>query len=93
MEGYQTFDAIGAVVVGGVIIVSVNIRYRQKTYIEKKDLILKAGWLAGLALFLIYMGLILSGALVTPFLIPTFPEPNSSPDWRPKPWAPMAIYS
>lgn len=63
LEGYQTFDAIGAVVVGGVIIVSINITYKKKTYAEKKTLIRKAGWLAGLALFMIYMGLILSGAL------------------------------
>ncbi len=63
LEGYQTFDAIGAVVVGGVIIVSINIRHKEKSYAEKKTLIRKAGWLAGLALFLIYMGLILSGAL------------------------------
>ncbi|ASV30107.1 branched-chain amino acid transport system II carrier protein [Maribacter cobaltidurans] len=63
LEGYQTFDAIGAVVVGGVIIVSINIRHKKKIYAEKKTLIRKAGWLAGLALFLIYMGLILSGAL------------------------------
>ncbi|RRQ49945.1 branched-chain amino acid transport system II carrier protein [Maribacter algicola] len=63
LEGYQTFDAIGAVVVGGVIIVSINIRHTKRSYAEKKTLIRKAGWLAGLALFLIYMGLILSGAL------------------------------
>ncbi len=63
LEGYQTFDAIGAVVVGGVIIVSINIRHKKRSYAEKKTLIRKAGWLAGLALFLIYMGLILSGAL------------------------------
>lgn len=63
LEGYQTFDAIGAVVVGGVIIVSINITHKKKTYTEKKTLIRKAGWLAGLALFMIYMGLILSGAL------------------------------
>ncbi|PIB28651.1 branched-chain amino acid transport system II carrier protein [Maribacter sp. 4G9] len=63
LEGYQTFDAIGAVVVGGVIIVSINIRHKTKSYAEKKILIRQAGWLAGLALFLIYMGLILSGAL------------------------------
>ncbi|MGB3152451.1 MAG: branched-chain amino acid transport system II carrier protein [Maribacter sp.] len=64
LEGYQTFDAIGAVVVGGVIIVSINIKHKEGSYEDKKALIRKAGWLAGLGLFLIYAGLILSGALV-----------------------------
>lgn len=64
LEGYQTFDAIGAVVVGGVIIVSINIKHKESSYADKKALIRKAGWLAGLGLFLIYAGLILSGALV-----------------------------
>ena len=64
LEGYQTFDAIGAVVVGGVIIVSINLKHTDAPYRAKKSLIRKAGWIAGLALFLVYMGLILSGALV-----------------------------
>ncbi len=64
LEGYQTFDAIGAVVVGGVIIISINLENAQASYTEKKALIRKAGWLAGLGLFLIYAGLILSGAMV-----------------------------
>ena len=63
LGGYQTFDAIGAVVVGGVIIISINIKHKTASYTDKKSLIRNAGWLAGLALFLIYMGLILSGAL------------------------------
>ncbi|WP_036151112.1 branched-chain amino acid transport system II carrier protein [Maribacter forsetii] len=64
LEGYQTFDAIGAVVVGGVIIISINLKYVNASYEDKKTLIRKAAWFAGLALFLIYMGLILSGSLV-----------------------------
>lgn len=63
-EGYQTFDAIGAVVVGGVIIISINLRKEETTYEEKKGLIRRAGWWAGLGLFLIYGGLILTGALM-----------------------------
>ncbi|WP_299318708.1 branched-chain amino acid transport system II carrier protein [uncultured Maribacter sp.] len=63
LEGYQTFDAIGAVVVGGVIIISINLKYVNASYDDKKTLIRNAAWFAGLALFLIYMGLILSGAL------------------------------
>lgn len=63
LEGYQTFDAIGAVVVGGVIIISINIKDKKASYEQKRGLIRKAGWLAGLGLFLIYTGLILTGAL------------------------------
>lgn len=64
LEGYQTFDAIGAVVVGGVIIISINLKKKNANYVEKKTLIRNAGWLAGLALLLIYAGLILTGALL-----------------------------
>lgn len=63
LEGYQTFDAIGAVVVGSVIIISINLKKTSATYEEKKSMISRAGWLAGLGLFLIYTGLILTGAL------------------------------
>lgn len=61
LEGYQTFDAIGAVVVGGVLIVSLNLR-GHNSFEEKKELIAKAGWIAGIGLFIIYGGLIASGA-------------------------------
>lgn len=64
LEGYQTFDAIGAVVVGGVIIISINLRKKDASYEEKRTLIRRAGWLAGLGLFLIYAGLIFTGALI-----------------------------
>ncbi|PRX57037.1 branched-chain amino acid transport system II carrier protein [Flagellimonas meridianipacifica] len=63
LEGYQTFDAIGAVVVGGVIIISINLKHKQADYEAKKRLIAKAGILAGLGLFLIYAGLMFTGAL------------------------------
>ncbi|MEM0932580.1 MAG: branched-chain amino acid transport system II carrier protein, partial [Bacteroidota bacterium] len=63
LEGYQTFDAIGAVVVGGVIIISINLRYRNADYVTKKRLIARAGALAGLGLFLVYTGLMFTGAL------------------------------
>jgi len=64
LEGYQTFDAIGAVVVGAVIIISVNLKNKNATYEERRSLIAKAGWIAGLGLFLIYSGLIITGALM-----------------------------
>jgi len=64
LEGYQTFDAIGAVVVGGVIIISINHKKEEGSYEAKKALIAKGGLLAGLGLFLIYGGLIIAGALM-----------------------------
>ncbi|WP_435624142.1 branched-chain amino acid transport system II carrier protein [Flagellimonas sp.] len=63
LEGYQTFDAIGAVVVGGVIIISINLKHKEADYEAKKKLIAWAGILAGLGLFLIYAGLMFTGAL------------------------------
>ncbi len=62
LEGYQTFDAVGAVVVGGVIIISINLK-GYTDYKEKKKLISKAGIFAGIGLFVIYTGLIVTGAL------------------------------
>ena len=62
LEGYQTFDAIGGVVVGAVIIISLNYN-KDTTFQEKKELITKAGIIAGTGLLLIYGGLILSGHL------------------------------
>jgi LIVCS family branched-chain amino acid:cation transporter len=63
VEGYQTFDARGADVVGGVILVSINLKHGEGNYLTKKKLIARAAWISGLALFLIYTGLILTGAL------------------------------
>lgn len=62
LEGYQTFDAIGAVVVGGVIIISIQLKDKRESFADKKKLIARAGWMAGTALFLVYAGLIVSGS-------------------------------
>jgi LIVCS family branched-chain amino acid:cation transporter len=62
LEGYQTFDAIAGVVVGAVIIISLNYS-SLTTFDAKRKLIRKAGIIAGTGLLLIYGGLILSGAL------------------------------
>lgn len=61
LEGYQTFDAIGAVLIGGVIIISLNLK-GHRSFEVKKELILKAGIIAGIGLFLVYTGLITVGA-------------------------------
>ncbi|EDP72687.1 hypothetical protein FBALC1_16337 [Flavobacteriales bacterium ALC-1] len=63
LEGYQTFDAIGAVVVGAVIIVSLNFKNMKVSQFEsKRKLIRQSGFIAGTGLFVIYAGLIAVGA-------------------------------
>lgn len=62
LEGYQTFDAIAGVVVGAVIIISLDYS-NHNSFSERRRLIRKAGLIAGIGLLLIYGGLILSGAL------------------------------
>ncbi|WP_298315015.1 branched-chain amino acid transport system II carrier protein [uncultured Aquimarina sp.] len=62
LEGYQTFDAIGAVVVGGVIIISLRMKGR-KSFRENRTLIRNSGIIAGIGLFIVYAGLIYNGAL------------------------------
>lgn len=61
LEGYQTFDAIAAVVVGAVIIISININIKA-SFQAKKELIKNSGLIAGFGLFIIYAGLISVGA-------------------------------
>ncbi|WP_440120471.1 branched-chain amino acid transport system II carrier protein [Tenacibaculum sp. Ill] len=62
LEGYQTFDAIASIVVGGVLVVSMNFN-TSTTFEEKKELITKAGFIAGFGLLIIYAGLIYNGVL------------------------------
>ncbi len=61
LEGYQTFDAIGAVLIGGVVIISLNLKGISSTS-DKKKLIRKSGYMAGVGLMVIYAGLIAVGA-------------------------------
>lgn len=61
LEGYQTFDAIGAVVVGAVVIISLNLK-GHTSFDSKKEMIRKSGFIAGLGLLLIYAGLISVGS-------------------------------
>lgn len=62
LEGYQTYDAIAGVLMGGIVIVSLN-QFGQFSVIEKKKIIAKSGLIAMLGLFLIYAGLIALGAV------------------------------
>ena len=61
IEGYQTFDAIGGVVVGAVIVITLNLK-GFTSYHAKKQLIFKSGLIAGIGLLMIYTGLIFCGA-------------------------------
>lgn len=63
LEGYQTYDAIGAVVVGGVLIVSLRLK-GEHDYAKNKRLLVKAGIVAGISLFIVYAGMIYNGALL-----------------------------
>ena len=60
LEGYQTFDAIGGVVVGGVIVISLG--FKKGSSRSKQRLLTRAGIIAGIGLLLIYGGLIYLGA-------------------------------
>ncbi|WP_299208040.1 branched-chain amino acid transport system II carrier protein [uncultured Dokdonia sp.] len=60
LEGYQTFDAIGGVLVGGVLVVSLSLKGISKE--ESTRVIAKAGLLAGLGFVVMYVGLIALGA-------------------------------
>lgn len=63
LEGYQTFDAIGAVVAGGVVLISLRIEYPQYNSHQRFRLLVGAGIIAATALFLLYSGLVYSGSL------------------------------
>ncbi|MFI8378374.1 branched-chain amino acid transport system II carrier protein [Leeuwenhoekiella sp. NPDC079379] len=67
IEGYQTFDAIGAIVIGAILVVSLNLKDHDSADIKKK-LLFRAGIFAGMGLFLIYFGLIYVGALYSTIL-------------------------
>jgi LIVCS family branched-chain amino acid:cation transporter len=61
LEGYQTFDAIGGVVVGAVVVISLGLK--GGTFIQKKKVLLNGGILAGIGLLLIYGGMLYLGSL------------------------------
>ncbi len=61
LEGYQTFDAIGGVVVGGVIVISFALQGKYD-YEARRKMMGRAGLFAGIGLFIMYAGLIALGA-------------------------------
>lgn len=62
IEGYQTFDAIGAIVIGGVIIISLNLKGKSDFKLNKQ-LIIQSAIIAGAGLLIVYTGLIYNGAI------------------------------
>ena len=64
LEGYQTYDALGGLLMGGVVIISLNLK-GYTSFKEKKYMIARAGTIAMLGLLIIYAGLIAVGAMYT----------------------------
>ena len=62
LEGYQTYDALGGILIGGVLTISLNLK-GYNSFEDKKRIIAKSGLVAALGLFIIYAGLIAIGAL------------------------------
>jgi LIVCS family branched-chain amino acid:cation transporter len=62
IEGYQTFDAIAAVVVGAVLVLSVKNQFSYLNVKQQSNVLKQGGLWAAFALMSIYFGLIYSGA-------------------------------
>ncbi|MCK0108035.1 branched-chain amino acid transport system II carrier protein [Flavobacteriaceae bacterium S0825] len=62
LEGYQTYDALGGILIGGVVIISLNLE-GGISFEDKKTIIGKSGLVAATGLFIIYAGMIAVGAL------------------------------
>ena len=62
LEGYQTYDAIAGLMMGAVVIISINNLKGDLSYAEKKIMLAKSGFIAMFGLFIIYAGLIAIGS-------------------------------
>ncbi|TBN03297.1 branched-chain amino acid transport system II carrier protein [Hyunsoonleella flava] len=62
LEGYQTYDAMAGIIMGGVVLVSINRSKDNMSFADKKVMIAKSGLIAMIGLFIIYTGLIAIGA-------------------------------
>ncbi|RIA11007.1 LIVCS family branched-chain amino acid:cation transporter [Flavobacteriaceae bacterium MAR_2010_72] len=63
LEGYQTYDALAGLLTGGILVISVKNLNLDMSFGEKKQMIAKSGFIAMFGLFIIYMGLIATGAM------------------------------
>ncbi|WKK66411.1 branched-chain amino acid transport system II carrier protein [Lutimonas zeaxanthinifaciens] len=62
LEGYQTYDAIAGLVMGGVMVVTLNNSREKMSVGEKQKMIGQSGLIAMAGLFIIYIGLIFIGS-------------------------------
>lgn len=62
LEGYQTFDGMASIIIGGVIVSSLNMN-KSLNFQQKKQLTTYAGIISIVALFSIYAGFIYTGAI------------------------------
>lgn len=62
LEGYQTYDAIAGLVMGGVMVVTLNNSRVKMSLKEKQIMIGQSGLIAMAGLFIIYIGLIFIGS-------------------------------
>ncbi|SFZ89715.1 branched-chain amino acid:cation transporter, LIVCS family [Flaviramulus basaltis] len=62
LEGYQTYDAMAGMIMGGVVLVSINNSNSNMSFNEKKTMVAKSGFIAMFGLLIIYAGLIATGA-------------------------------
>ncbi len=61
LEGYQTFDAMSSIIIGGVIVTSLFLSNTYDTYLVKR-LTIYSGIGSGILLFVVYTGFIYTGA-------------------------------
>jgi LIVCS family branched-chain amino acid:cation transporter len=62
LEGYQTYDAIAGLVMGGVMVITLNNSREEMSVEEKQIMIGQSGLIAMAGLFIIYIGLIFIGS-------------------------------
>ncbi len=62
LEGYQTYDALAGLLMGGVLVITIQNSRKGMGFDEKKRLIAGSGLVAMSGLFLIYAGLIYAGS-------------------------------
>lgn len=75
LEGYQTYDALGGILIGGIIIISLNLE-GNISFEDKRAIIAKSSMLAAFGLFIIYIGMMAVGAMHNT----TFPSSISRPE-------------
>ncbi len=62
LEGYQTYDALAGLLMGGVLVITIQNSRKGADFAEKKRLIAGASLVAMSGLFLIYAGMIYAGS-------------------------------